>query len=216
MNLILMGLPGAGKGTQAEQIVDKYQIPHISTGDMFRSAIKEGTQLGKEAKSYMDKGELVPDEVTIGIVRERLGKDDCKQGFLLDGFPRTVAQAEALENLLSDLGTTLDYVLHIDVDTEQLVERLTGRRICPTCGATYHVKYNPPKVEGICDHDGSELIQRDDDKPETVRKRLEVNLENTKPLLNFYDDKGYLVTINGDQDIDQVFHDIDEKLGGLA
>ncbi len=211
-----MGLPGAGKGTQAEQIVDKYQIPHISTGDMFRSAIKEGTQLGKEAKSYMDKGELVPDEVTIGIVRERLGKDDCKQGFLLDGFPRTVAQAEALENLLSDLGTTLDYVLHIDVDTEQLVERLTGRRICPTCGATYHVKYNPPKVEGICDHDGSELIQRDDDKPETVRKRLEVNLENTKPLLNFYDDKGYLVTINGDQDIDQVFHDIDEKLGGLA
>jgi len=216
LNLILMGLPGAGKGTQAEQIVDKYSIPHISTGDMFRSAIKEGTQLGKEAKSYMDKGELVPDEVTIGIVRERLGKDDCKQGFLLDGFPRTVAQAEALENLLSDFGSTLDYVLHIDVDTEQLVERLTGRRICPTCGATYHVKYNPPKVEGKCDHDGSELIQREDDKPETVRKRLEVNLENTKPLLNFYEDKGYLVTINGDQDIDQVFHDIDEKLGGLA
>lgn len=211
-----MGPPGAGKGTQAEQIVDKYQIPHISTGDMFRSAIKEGTQLGNEAKSYMDKGELVPDEVTIGIVRERLGKDDCKQGFLLDGFPRTVAQAEALENLLSELGTTLDYVLHIDVDTEQLVERLTGRRICPTCGATYHVKYNPPKVEGKCDRDGSELIQRDDDKPETVRKRLEVNLENTKPLLNFYEDKGYLVTINGDQDIDQVFHDIDVKLGGLA
>ncbi|QHE50710.1 adenylate kinase [Pontibacillus sp. HMF3514] len=216
MNLILMGPPGAGKGTQAEQIVDKYQIPHISTGDMFRSAIKEGTQLGKEAKSYMDKGELVPDEVTIGIVRERLGKDDCKKGFLLDGFPRTVAQAEALESLLLDLGTTLDYVIHIDVDTEQLVERLTGRRICPTCGATYHVKYNPPQVEGKCDRDGSELIQRDDDKPETVRKRLEVNLENTKPLLNFYEDKGYLVTINGDQDIDQVFHDIDEKLGGLA
>ncbi|MCD5326020.1 MULTISPECIES: adenylate kinase [Pontibacillus] len=216
MNLILMGLPGAGKGTQAEKIVEKYQIPHISTGDMFRAAIKEGTDLGKEAKSYMDQGALVPDEVTIGIVRERLGKDDAKEGFLLDGFPRTIAQAEALETVLSDLGSTLDYVLHIDVDQDQLVERLTGRRICPTCGATYHVTFNPPKVEGKCDHDGSELIQRDDDKPETVRKRVEVNLENTKPLLDFYEGKGYLVTINGDQEIDQVFHDIDNKLGGLS
>lgn len=211
-----MGLPGAGKGTQAEKIVEKYQIPHISTGDMFRAAIKEGTDLGKEAKSYMDQGALVPDEVTIGIVRERLGKDDAKEGFLLDGFPRTIAQAEALETVLSDLGSTLDYVLHIDVDQDQLVERLTGRRICPTCGATYHVTFNPPKVEGKCDHDGSELIQRDDDKPETVRKRVEVNLENTKPLLDFYEGKGYLVTINGDQEIDQVFHDIDNKLGGLS
>ncbi|MFC0525733.1 adenylate kinase [Pontibacillus salicampi] len=216
MNLILMGPPGAGKGTQAERIVEKYEIPHISTGDMFRSAIKEGTQLGKEAKSYMDAGELVPDKVTIGIVRERLAKDDCKEGFLLDGFPRTIAQADALETILSDLGTTLDYVLYIDVDTEQLIERLTGRRVCPTCGATYHVKYNPPQVEGKCDHDGSDLIQRDDDKPETVRKRLEVSLENTQPLLNFYEDKGYLVTIDGDQDIDKVFQDVDQKLGGLA
>ncbi|KGP89711.1 adenylate kinase [Pontibacillus chungwhensis BH030062] len=216
MNLILMGLPGAGKGTQAEKIVEKYQIPHISTGDMFRAAIKEGTDLGKEAKSYMDQGALVPDEVTIGIVRERLGKEDATEGFLLDGFPRTIAQAEALETVLSDLGSTLDYVLHIDVDQDQLVERLTGRRICPTCGATYHVTFNPPKVEGKCDNDGSELIQRDDDKPETVRKRVEVNLENTKPLLDFYEGKGYLASINGDQEIDQVFHDIDQKLGGLS
>ncbi|KGX85362.1 adenylate kinase [Pontibacillus litoralis] len=216
MNLILMGPPGAGKGTQAEKIVEKYEIPHISTGDMFRSAIKEGTQLGKEAKSYMDAGELVPDEVTIGIVRERLDKNDCKNGFLLDGFPRTTTQAEALETILSDLGTTLDYVLSIDVDTEQLVERLTGRRVCPTCGATYHVQYNPPKEEGKCNHDGAELIQRDDDKPATVRKRLEVSLEKTMPLLDFYKDKGYLVSINGDQEIDQVFSDIDRKLGGLA
>lgn len=211
-----MGLPGAGKGTQAEKIVSKYQIPHISTGDMFRSAIKEGTELGKEAKSFMDKGELVPDEVTIGIVRERLSKDDCQNGFLLDGFPRTIAQAEALEQLLTDLNATIDYVLHIDVPTEFLVERLTGRRICPTCGATYHVVFNPPKTEGKCDNDGAELIQRDDDKPDTVRKRLDVNVEQSKPLLDFYDDKGYLVTFNGDQDINKVFKDIDEKLGGLA
>ncbi|MFG6120648.1 MULTISPECIES: adenylate kinase [Thalassobacillus] len=216
MNLILMGLPGAGKGTQAEKIVEKYNIPHISTGDMFRLAIKEGTALGKEAKSFMDKGELVPDEVTIGIVRERLSKDDCQKGFLLDGFPRTIAQAEALENLLKDMNESLDYVLHIDVPTDQLVERLTGRRVCPTCGATYHVIYNPPKVEGKCDKDGSELIQREDDQPETVRKRLDVNIEQTQPMLDFYKDKGYLVTIEGDQDINQVFKDIDEKLGGLA
>ncbi|GGD03300.1 adenylate kinase [Thalassobacillus devorans] len=216
MNLILMGLPGAGKGTQAEKIVEKYNIPHISTGDMFRLAIKEGTALGKEAKSFMDKGELVPDEVTIGIVRERLSKDDCQKGFLLDGFPRTIAQAEALENLLKDMKESLDYVLHIDVPTDQLVERLTGRRVCPTCGATYHVIYNPPKVEGKCDKDGSELIQREDDQPETVRKRLDVNIEQTQPMLDFYKDKGYLVTIEGDQDINQVFKDIDEKLGGLS
>ncbi|UOQ91431.1 adenylate kinase [Halobacillus shinanisalinarum] len=216
MNLILMGLPGAGKGTQAEKIVEKYNIPHISTGDMFRLAIKEGTILGQEAKSYMDKGELVPDEVTIGIVRERLSKPDCQKGFLLDGFPRTIAQAEALENLLKDMNESVDYVLHIDVPKDQLIERLTGRRVCPTCGATYHIAFNPPQEEGKCDHDGSELIQREDDQPETVKKRLEVNVEQSQPLLNFYQDKGYLVTYNGDRDIDLVFQDIDKKLGGLV
>ncbi|CDQ41400.1 MULTISPECIES: adenylate kinase [Virgibacillus] len=212
MNLILMGLPGAGKGTQAEKINEKYNIPHISTGDMFRLAIKEGTDLGKKAKEYMDQGELVPDEVTIGIVRERLNKDDCKNGFLLDGFPRTINQAEALQDLLQDMNETIDYVLHVDVPEEKLVERLTGRRICPTCGATYHVVYNPPKEDGICDKDGSQLIQRDDDKADTVKKRLSVNIEQTKPLLDFYEDKGYLVTVDGNQDIDQVFRDIQSKI----
>ncbi|MFB4165911.1 adenylate kinase [Alteribacillus sp. JSM 102045] len=215
MNLILMGLPGAGKGTQAEKIVQKYEIPHISTGDMFRAAIKEETPLGKEAKSYMDAGELVPDKVTVGIVKERLGKDDCKAGFLLDGFPRTVAQAEALEDILSSLDKSLDYVINIDVSREDLEERLTGRRISPTSGRTYHVKYNPPKVEGICDVDGSELVQRDDDKPETVKKRLDVNIEQQQPLIDFYEEKGYLRNIDGDQDINKVFEDIEELLKGL-
>ncbi|GEN88594.1 adenylate kinase [Oceanobacillus sp. FSL W8-0428] len=212
MNLILMGLPGAGKGTQAEKINEKYNIPHISTGDMFRLAIKEGTDLGKKAKEYMDQGNLVPDEVTIGIVKERLAKDDCADGFLLDGFPRTIAQAEALQELTADLNKTIDYVLHVDVPEEKLVERLTGRRICPTCGTTYHVVYNPPKEEGICDKDGSQLIQRDDDQPETVKKRLAVNVEQTQPLLDFYQDKGYLVKVDGDRDIDDVFSDIESIL----
>lgn len=215
MNLILMGLPGAGKGTQAEKIVNEYDIPHISTGDMFRAAMKDETELGKKAKSFMDAGELVPDEVTIGIVKERLGKDDCKKGFLLDGFPRTVAQAEALEDILSSLGKSLDYVLNIDVPREKLEERLTGRRVSPVSGRTYHVIYNPPKVEGICDVDGSELIQRDDDKPETVKKRLDVNMEQQQPLIDFYEEKGYLRNINGDRDINAVFEDIDELLKGL-
>lgn len=212
MNLILMGLPGAGKGTQAEKINEKYNIPHISTGDMFRLAIKEGTDLGKKAKEYMDQGSLVPDEVTVGIVKERLSKDDCKNGFLLDGFPRTIAQAEALDELLAELGQTIDHVIHVDVPEEKLVERLTGRRVCPSCGTTYHVLYNPPKEDGKCDRDGSELIQRDDDTPETVKNRLEVNIEQTKPLLNFYQEKGYLVNINGDQDIDKVFQDIEKAI----
>ncbi|PXW87697.1 adenylate kinase [Streptohalobacillus salinus] len=215
MNLILMGLPGAGKGTQAEKIVEKYQIPHISTGDMFRSAIKGGTELGKKAKSFMDQGELVPDEVTIGIVKERLQKPDCEKGFLLDGFPRTIAQAEALENLLTELNSPLDYVIHVNVPEEKLVDRLTGRRVCPECGATYHVIYNPPKVEGKCDHDGATLIQRKDDQAETVSKRLEVNVAQQQPLLDFYQDKNYLVTVNGDQDINDVFVAIDEKLQTL-
>ncbi|UCZ53389.1 adenylate kinase [Bacillus shivajii] len=215
MNLILMGLPGAGKGTQAEKIVEKYGIPHISTGDMFRAAIKGGTELGLKAKAYMDEGNLVPDEVTVGIVRERLSQDDCKGGFLLDGFPRTVAQAEALESMLEDLGRRLDHVLYIKVPKEDLFRRLTGRWICPTCGATYHELYNPPKVAGKCDKDGSDLIQRDDDKPETVEKRLEVNLEQTQPLVDFYEGKGYLRNINGQQDIQLVFEDLDEILKGI-
>ncbi|WP_249872559.1 adenylate kinase [Oceanobacillus saliphilus] len=213
MNLILMGLPGAGKGTQAEKINEKYNIPHISTGDMFRLAIKEGTDLGMKAKEYMDQGDLVPDEVTIGIVKERLSKPDCANGFLLDGFPRTIAQAEALQQLLTDLDRSIDHVLHVDVPEKNLVERLTGRRICPTCGTTYHVVYNPPKEEGICDKDGSQLIQRDDDQPETVKKRLSVNIEQTQPLLDFYQDKGYLVKVNGDRDIEEVFQDIQSILG---
>ena len=210
-----MGLPGAGKGTQAEQIVDKYGIPHISTGDMFRSAIKEGTDLGLQAKSFMDKGELVPDEVTIGIVRERLSKDDCEKGFLLDGFPRTVPQAEALETILSDLNREIDFVINIDVEKELLMERLTGRRICKSCGSTYHLVFNPPATEGVCDRCGGELYQRADDNEETVQNRLEVNLKQTKPLLDFYETKGYLRNINGQQDIRKVFADLDELLGSL-
>ncbi len=207
-----MGLPGAGKGTQAAKINEKYNIPHISTGDMFRLAIKEGTELGKKAKEFMDQGDLVPDEVTVGIVKERLAMDDCANGFLLDGFPRTTRQAEELQNLLSDLGKSIDYVIHVDVPEEKLVERLTGRRICPTCGTAYHVVYNPPKEEGICDKDGSQLIQRDDDQPETVKNRLAVNIEQTQPLLDFYQDKGYLVKVNGDRDINVVFQDIESIL----
>lgn len=215
MNLVLMGLPGAGKGTQAERIVEKYEIPHISTGDMFRAAIKEGTELGMQAKSYMDQGALVPDEVTIGIVKERLSKDDCKKGFLLDGFPRTVPQAEALEVLLTELDRQIHYVINIEVDTSKLMERLTGRRICKSCGATYHMVFNPPAKEGACDKCGGELYQRSDDNAETVGNRLEVNMKQTQPLLDFYSRKGYLRNINGDQDIDDVFKDVDELLGGL-
>lgn len=210
-----MGLPGAGKGTQAERIVQKYQIPHISTGDMFRQAIKDETALGLQAKSYMDKGELVPDEVTIGIVRERLAKDDCKKGFLLDGFPRTVQQAEGLDRILSDLDNKLDFCINIDVDKEILLERLTGRRICKSCGATYHLVFNPPTVENTCDKCGGELYQRADDNAETVQNRLDVNLKQMNPLLDFYAAKGALKTINGIQEIDQVFKDIDSLLTSL-
>ncbi|MDQ0485011.1 adenylate kinase [Guptibacillus hwajinpoensis] len=216
MNLVLMGLPGVGKGTQAEKIVEKYGIPHISTGDMFRAAIKEGTPLGLKAKEFMDSGNLVPDEVTIGIVRERLGKDDCEKGFLLDGFPRTVAQADALEEILSDLEKKLDYVINIAVEEDQLMQRLTGRRVCRNCGATYHAIFNPPSEEGVCDKCGGELYQRDDDKEETVRTRLEVNKQQQQPLLTFYEGKGYLKTIDGNKDINEVFEDVDQLLKGLS
>lgn len=208
MNLILMGLPGAGKGTQAERIRESFAIPHISTGDMFRAAIKEQTELGKEAKSYMDAGNLVPDEVTVGIVRERLGKDDCQDGFLLDGFPRTTQQAEALEQILTDAGRELDYVLYISTDEERLLKRLSGRRICSNCGATYHVVFNPPKEEGVCDKCGGELYQREDDSKETVKNRLDVNKKELKPILEFYRERGYLHTVDGNQDIDSVFAEI--------
>lgn len=216
MNLVLMGLPGAGKGTQAERIVEEYNIPHISTGDMFRAAMKEETELGLKAKSFMDQGQLVPDEVTIGIVRERLEKEDCQNGFLLDGFPRTVPQAEALEDLMNQLGRTLDYVINIDVDQSILLERLTGRRICKECGSTYHLVFNPPAKEGVCDKCGGELYQRADDNAETVGNRLEVNIKQAKPLLDFYESKGYLRNIDGQQAIDIVFSDITELLGGHA
>lgn len=211
-----MGLPGAGKGTQAEKIVEEYKIPHISTGDMFRAAMSDGTELGLKAKSFMDKGELVPDEVTIGIVRERLAKQDCEKGFLLDGFPRTVAQAEALENILAEIEKKIDYVINIDVDQSILMERLTGRRICKKCGSTYHLVFNPPSEEGICDRCGGELYQRPDDNKETVKNRLDVNIKQTKPLLDFYESKGYLKNINGQQAIEQVFLDIDSLLKGLV
>jgi adenylate kinase len=216
MNLVLMGLPGAGKGTQAERIVEKYDIPHISTGDMFRAAMKEETDLGLQAKSFIDKGELVPDEVTIGIVRERLGKNDCQKGFLLDGFPRTVAQAVALEGILADLNKQIDYVINIEVNKDILMDRLTGRRICKQCGSTYHLIFNPPAAPGECDKCGGELYQRADDNEETVANRLEVNLKQTEPLLKFYNEKGYLRNINGEQDIDIVFVDVNHLLGGLV
>lgn len=215
MNLVLMGLPGAGKGTQAEKIVEHYDIPHISTGDMFRAAIKEGTQLGLKAKSFMDQGNLVPDEVTIGIVRERLNKQDCENGFLLDGFPRTVAQAEALETITKELNKQIDYVINIDVDQSILMKRLTGRRICKDCGATYHLVFNPPAKEGVCDKCGGELYQRADDNAETVSTRLSVNVKQSQPLLDFYQEKGYLRNINGNQDINIVFEDVRQLLAGV-
>lgn len=215
MNIILMGLPGAGKGTQASKIIKKYPIPHISTGDMFRLAIKNETELGKEAKSYMDKGELVPDSVTVGIVKERLSQSDAKEGFLLDGFPRTVEQAEALNDIMDELGTQIDRTINVDVDEEELMNRLTGRRICEVCGTAYHLVFNPPKQEGVCDLDGGKLYQREDDNPETVANRLEVNLKQTQPLLDFYKEQDVLVNVDGAKDIDDVFADIDDILQDL-
>lgn len=213
MRLVLLGPPGAGKGTQAANIINKYQIPHISTGDIFRKNIKEGTELGKKAKEYMDKGLLVPDEIVVAIVKDRLTEDDCKNGFLLDGFPRTVAQADALDAELKEMGVALDKVINIDVSKENLIERAVGRRICKECGQTYHIKFNPPKVENKCDICGGELYQRKDDTIETVTKRIEVYLEQTKPLIDYYKNKGILVDINGEQSIEKVFADIVNELG---
>jgi len=210
-----MGLPGAGKGTQASEIVKKFPIPHISTGDMFRKAIKDETDLGKEAKSYMDRGELVPDEVTVGIVKDRISEDDAKKGFLLDGFPRTIEQAEALSNIMQELDRKIDAVINIEVPEEELMNRLTGRRICEKCGTTYHLVFNPPKVDGICDLDGGKLYQREDDNPETVANRLNVNVKQSKPILEFYDNKNVLKNIDGSRDINVVTQDVIDILENL-
>ena len=215
MNIILVGLPGAGKGTQASEIVKKFPIPHISTGDMFRKAIKDETDLGKEAKSYMDRGELVPDEVTVGIVKERISEDDAKKGFLLDGFPRTIDQAESLSQIMSELDREIDAVINIEVPEEELMNRLTGRRICEKCGTTYHLVFNPPKVDGICDIDGGKLYQREDDNPETVSNRLSVNVKQSKPILEYYNNKGVLKNIDGSKDIDEVTNDVIDILDHL-
>ena len=213
MKIILLGAPGAGKGTQAKRLAEKYEIPHISTGDIFRANIKNSTPIGVVAKSYIDKGQLVPDEVTIGIVQERLLEDDCKKGFLLDGFHRTIAQAEALETFLKENGIVLDAVLDVNVPAEILVRRMVGRRVCKGCGATFHVEFNAPKQEGICDVCGTPLIQRADDTYETANSRLEVYDNNTAPLLDFYNTRGLLKTVNGDQALDKVFEDIKNVLG---
>ncbi|MBR1419839.1 MAG: adenylate kinase [Selenomonadaceae bacterium] len=214
MKILLMGPPGAGKGTQAENLVQTFSIPHISTGDMFRAAVKEGTELGKQAKACMDSGKLVPDEVTIGIVRERLSKDDCKDGFLLDGFPRTVPQAEALDKILADLDTKLDKVLNIEVPNEDLIARAIGRRICKSCGATYNIKFNPTKVENVCDNCGGELYQRNDDNEETMANRLAVYEDQTKPLIDYYKRAGIYVAIDGRRAIDEVTKNLVEILKG--
>lgn len=208
MHILLMGPPGAGKGTQAEKLVEALNVPHISTGDMFRKAQKDQTALGLEAKGYMDRGELVPDEVTIGIVRERLSEDDCKAGVLLDGFPRTVVQAEALDGIFADLGFALNGAVNIEVPDDILIARLTGRRLCPTCGSAYHMVFNPPKQEGICDKDGAALYQRDDDNEATATKRLSVYHAQTAPLIQYYENQGVLCQIDGNKDVADVTQDI--------
>ena len=216
LNLMLMGLPGAGKGTQAERIVDQYQIPHISTGDIFRAAIQNKTPMGLKAKSFIDRGALVPDEVTNGIVRDRLAEADTKVGYLLDGFPRNLAQAKALEQMGKELDRSLAAVINIHVDPASLMERLTGRYICRKCGATYHKIFNPTKKPGVCDHcGGTEFYQRADDRPETVKNRLKVNLKMNTPLIDFYEKKGLLHQVNGNQEIASVFADIQYILGKL-
>ena len=213
MKIVLLGPPGAGKGTQAKSISNRYSIPHISTGDIFRKNISEETPLGIEAKGYMDKGLLVPDEVTINMVKDRLTWEDCKNGYLLDGFPRTVAQAEALEAFLNSRDEKIDTALLIDVPMEFILERMTGRRICGSCGASYHVKFNPTKGEGICDVCGSEVVQRKDDREDTVRERLDVYERQTQPLIDFYKEKNLLSTVDGTKAINEVFNDICELFG---
>lgn len=212
MRAILLGPPGAGKGTQAETIVDEFSIPHISTGDIFRKNIKKGTPLGKKAMEYMDQGKLVPDELTVELVKDRLLEDDCKNGFLLDGFPRTIYQADALEDALKSMGQSLDYVINIRVRKELLVERAVGRRICKNCSQTYHMSFNKPSKEGVCDNCGGELLQRKDDTEETVEKRIDVYREQTEPLIDYYTKKRIIVNIDGEKPIAQVGRDIIAEL----
>ena len=213
MKIIMLGAPGAGKGTQAKMIADKYGVPHISTGDIFRANIKNGTELGMEAKKYMDQGLLVPDELTVRILLDRVAQDDCKNGYVLDGFPRTIPQAEVLDSELTKLGDHIDYAINVDVPDENIVKRMSGRRACLTCGATYHIEHVPPKKEGICDVCGSELVLRDDDKPETVKNRLNVYHEQTQPLIDFYTEKGVLKTVDGTVPMEEVFPAITAILG---
>ena len=213
MKIIMLGAPGAGKGTQAKQIAGKYSIPHISTGDIFRANIKNGTDLGKKAKEYMDQGLLVPDELTCDLVMDRIQQDDCVNGFVLDGFPRTIPQAKALDVALEKLGQHMDVAIDVDVPDENIVNRMSGRRACLDCGATYHVVSLPPKTEGKCDHCGSDLVLRDDDKPETVQKRLSVYHEQTQPLIDYYKNQGILKSVDGTQPMEAVFTAITDILG---
>lgn len=213
MKIVMLGAPGAGKGTQAAMICEKYQIPHISTGDIFRSNIKNGTELGKKAKEYMDQGKLVPDELTIQLLLDRVAKEDCAAGYVLDGFPRTIPQAKVLTEALAKTGEKVDYAVNVDVPDANIVHRMSGRRSCPKCGASYHTEYIPPKEEGICDACGSDLIQREDDKAETVQNRLAVYHDQTQPLIDYYEKAGVLRTVDGTKDKDEVFRDIVAILG---
>lgn len=213
MKIIMLGAPGAGKGTQAKKIADKYTIPHISTGDIFRANIKEGTELGKKAKTYMDQGLLVPDEVVVDLVIDRVSNDDCKNGYVLDGFPRTIPQAECLDAALAKINEKMDFAINIDVPDENIINRMSGRRACVNCGATYHIVHIPTKVSGVCDRCGSELILRDDDKPETVKKRLDVYHEQTQPLIDYYSKKGIIKDIDGTMEMEDVFDAVIKVLG---
>jgi len=209
----MLGAPGAGKGTQAKRIAEHYGIPHISTGDIFRSNIKKGTELGLRAKAYMDEGNLVPDSLTLELVMDRIGSDDCRNGYIFDGFPRNIYQAEALEKALQSAGQKIDFAIDIEVSDEHIVRRMEGRRACLRCGGTYHVEFAPPKQEGVCDQCGGALVQRDDDKPETVKKRLSVYHEQTQPLIDFYQERGCLMTVDGTKDVEDVYRDILSSLG---